>query len=1176
MRAGALVALVALAALLILSDITGLGPARMLRKAPPRRPARMRMPQGAEVKLAQNWAELAQGESAQRRGYADATGSGGRGWAWGSGTGGVWGWAWGWGKGRVKWGGDGASGRAEAGWIGGPGGGDWECTFAEGGESGSEGGDGGESAEADREINGWTLSSLEAFAKENGDNVTLTNGDPNTWSDERARELEAKYYNGKKIPFWREYSGEGDKRSGGMVIGLNEKGRQIWGLAQLRVTAANVTIKYERLGGGQGGGGGEGEGGGPGQEGRELREVGVRFRGATWRPAVGQWLKAYANPLPAVAVESRWFSEPCRNDCSGRGVCNHERGTCQCPIGYKGPDCSLLSPLLCNMPASPNAPLGVWVVSSCPRGGLCDTTTARCLCGNATAYPTRPLFGPCGFNTGKGDWFLHPNISKVRLTSPSAMGWCQIDPAQAASGQQKLEGGSHSLCACPASLGGTALTAACHPRPQQQLWHSHVPFLAHICPLSPSPPSPLPPILQCEPGWYGIDCSRPSQTTAAALALTLSSIGAAGGSKSGGISSDLHGEGHGVLQREHEGQSGQAGQVVQAEKAQHASLPLPEWFGASAADGETWEEVELEGSEEEQREEEVGGAGKPGSNAVVSAATMASVSSASMSLLAPRRRPLIYIYDLPAELSSHPFQGRHSRFYCTPWLYGFQNETDFNHGWLYGLEGVLFEGLLASVHRTNDPWLADYFYVPLPGACMTARADDSPAYSMLGKYLVRRTNLVADFYLQAYHHIRSHYPFWNRTGGRDHIWVSAVWGGGAEGGGIGNSMLCYAHSTTLPSLSPFSFPPVPCLPSPVSPPPYPHPHLPSSILPPSSLPLLSPAALCMGRGGTHPCYDPHKDVVMPAFKGPRMDFYRRRLWKRPLSDRPLLFYFNGQLGAAFGGRPEKDYSMGIRQRVAHLFASIENVNGSKGELWAPDVVVTSKRSEDYSFNLSSSRFCGVFPGDGFSARMEDAMLHGCIPVIVQDGIHLPFENFLSYEDFTVRIAEEDISSMISILRSLPTPRVQHLWAGVQRMWQRWVYHGVMRLEAKRQREQHGHHMAWAEALEEWIEEDRGREEDRVGGAGEEREGMGGVGGGGRGGEEGWRRGRGDSVVGVQEGSWVGMEGGVDSVGPRGGVGGRMRKRRRSDDAFDTLMQVRACVQWSDCMQVCVCRGMAAR
>lgn len=33
--------------------------------------------------------------------------------------------------------------------------------------------------------------------------------------------------------------------------------------------------------------------------------------------------------------------------------------------------------------------------------------------------------------------------------------------------------------------------------------------------------------------------------------------------------------------------------------------------------------------------------------------------------------------------------------------------------------------------------------------------------------------------------------------------------------------------------------------------------------------------------------------------------------------------------------------------------------------------------------LASSQFCGVFPGDGFSARMEDAVMHGCIPVIIQ-------------------------------------------------------------------------------------------------------------------------------------------------------------------------------------------------
>ena len=40
---------------------------------------------------------------------------------------------------------------------------------------------------------------------------------------------------------------------------------------------------------------------------------------------------------------------------------------------------------------------------------------------------------------------------------------------------------------------------------------------------------------------------------------------------------------------------------------------------------------------------------------------------------------------------------------------------------------------------------------------------------------------------------------------------------------------------------------------------------------------------------------------------------------------------------------------------------------------------------DYSELLASSIFCLVLPGDGWSARMDDAMLHGCIPVIIMVG-----------------------------------------------------------------------------------------------------------------------------------------------------------------------------------------------
>ena len=38
------------------------------------------------------------------------------------------------------------------------------------------------------------------------------------------------------------------------------------------------------------------------------------------------------------------------------------------------------------------------------------------------------------------------------------------------------------------------------------------------------------------------------------------------------------------------------------------------------------------------------------------------------------------------------------------------------------------------------------------------------------------------------------------------------------------------------------------------------------------------------------------------------------------------------------------------------------------------------------------------------------------PLSLQDGILLPFEPFLEYDDFAVRIAERDIPNMVDILR----------------------------------------------------------------------------------------------------------------------------------------------------------------
>jgi len=86
--------------------------------------------------------------------------------------------------------------------------------------------------------------------------------------------------------------------------------------------------------------------------------------------------------------------------------------------------------------------------------------------------------------------------------------------------------------------------------------------------------------------------------------------------------------------------------------------------------------------------------------------------------------------------------------------------------------------------------------------------------------------------------------------------------------------------------------------------------------------------------------------------------------------------------------------MGIRQKLAEEFGSSPNKDGKLGKQHAKDVIVTQERTENYHLDLASSVFCGVFPGDGWSGRMEDSILQGCIPVVIQVVIRTLY-HFLS-------------------------------------------------------------------------------------------------------------------------------------------------------------------------------------
>ncbi|KAK2080891.1 hypothetical protein QBZ16_000745 [Prototheca wickerhamii] len=138
---------------------------------------------------------------------------------------------------------------------------------------------------------------------------------------------------------------------------------------------------------------------------------------------------------------------------------------------------------------------------------------------------------------------------------------------------------------------------------------------------------------------------------------------------------------------------------------------------------------------------------------------------------ATRLRPLIWVYEMPTDYNSLLLQYRVARHYGAPRLFIDGNDSVPMDVEVYGLEFTLHEMLLQSPHRTLDPEEADFFYVPVYTNMVIIPVTgwtDGPYYYSPVQY---RTMHATSFLDEAQHWIQSHYPYWDRKGGRDHIWL---------------------------------------------------------------------------------------------------------------------------------------------------------------------------------------------------------------------------------------------------------------------------------------------------------------------------------------------------------------------------------------------------------------------
>jgi len=154
------------------------------------------------------------------------------------------------------------------------------------------------------------------------------------------------------------------------------------------------------------------------------------------------------------------------------------------------------------------------------------------------------------------------------------------------------------------------------------------------------------------------------------------------------------------------------------------------------------------------------------------------------------------------------------------------------------------------------------------------------------------------------------------------------------------------------------------------------------------------------------------------------------------------------------------YSHDLRQRAFSMFCDPRTtkiqdctpyVYGCRKELpqncsrWREGVLITTHSSR-YHAELTEHTFCLAFPGDGWSSRVLDAVIHGCIPVVVQDESEMFFEGAFAesgldfdYSAFSIRLAEADLPEMVNILLAVPAAKVLAMRRNVLKVRDYFIY-----------------------------------------------------------------------------------------------------------------------------------------
>ncbi|KNA17443.1 hypothetical protein SOVF_079880 [Spinacia oleracea] len=270
---------------------------------------------------------------------------------------------------------------------------------------------------------------------------------------------------------------------------------------------------------------------------------------------------------------------------------------------------------------------------------------------------------------------------------------------------------------------------------------------------------------------------------------------------------------------------------------------------------------------------------------------------------------------------------------------------------LFASEVAIHRALLESDVRTFDPNEADFFFVPVYVSCNFSTVNGFPAIGHARSLISSAVNLIS-----------SAYPFWNRSRGADHIFVASH-----DFGACFHTMENVAIEDGIME------------------------GLRGSII-----------LQTFGVKYKHPC-QAAGNVVVPPYIPP--ESVRKTAERWALDGRRDIFaFFRGKMEVNPKNVSGRYYSKAVR---THIWRKYNNDRR---------FYLKRHRFAGYQSEIARSVFClcplGWAP---WSPRLVESVALGCVPVIIADGIKLPFDDVVPWAEISLTVAEHDVAKLGSIL-----------------------------------------------------------------------------------------------------------------------------------------------------------------